>query len=118
MGTQLIAANNKKRENAPRISSYIYEEPRIFARAHVYFDFEMIYREWISNNLNASELFFSLPLFSFRQIGDGKKKTEKRDRPRVRSLDIIARGICVHGSFNFRNLRYIIFFMNISIRCR
>jgi len=83
-GTQLIAANNKKRENAPRISSYIYGEPRIFARAHVYFDFEMIYREWISNNLNASELFFSLPLFSFRQIDDGKKNRKKR--PPARSL--------------------------------
>lgn len=60
---------------------------RIRARERAHFNFEMIYREWISNNSSAfDDSSRPFPLFNFRQIGhDGKKNTRKREADRVRS---------------------------------
>lgn len=84
MGAQLVAANNKKRKCTAYFKLYLRGAAYLRARARVCtFDFEMIYREWISNNSNAfDDSSRPLPLFSFCQIAMKKKKQEKRGRPR------------------------------------
>lgn len=73
------AANNKKRKRTAYFKLYL--RGVAYLRVCVRFDFEMIYREWVSNNSNApDDSSRPLPLFSFRQIGrDGKikRKTQK-----------------------------------------